>query len=73
MEPEPAASTAAASTEEATAPAVPQEFEIPAIIAQMVAADASETYVFKQFNYTVDKHEVRCDCSRYLAVAHRDI
>ena len=56
MEPEPAASTAAASTEEATAPAVPQEFEIPAIIAQMVAADASETYVFKQFNYTVDKH-----------------
>ena len=56
MEPESAASTAAASTVTAMVPAVPEVFEIPAIIAQMVAADASDTYQFKNFIYTVDKH-----------------
>ena len=56
MEPESAASTAAASTDTAIVPAVTEEFEIPAIIAQMVAADASDTYQFKNFIYTVDKH-----------------
>ena len=56
MEPESAASTAAASTETAIVPEVPQEFEIPDLIAQMVAADASDTYQFKNFIFTVDKH-----------------
>ena len=56
MASEPAASIAAAADDMAMVSVEKQEFEIPNVIAQMVAADASETYVFKQFNYTVDKH-----------------
>ena len=56
MASEPAASTAAAASETANVPEVRQEFDIPDLIAQMVTADASEIYPFKNFIYTVDKH-----------------